>query len=300
MGSATSTTTILGTTNVSVLNSSTIDGTFLKIGSTNAQDIYIGNGSQIKTVVISNTTTTLNASIIIGNTNSTTNLLSNSINIGCQGLTSTGNISIASGTNTTGSNVQVGSNTLTTLNLQAADLRINSNFYDGNTTIGSTTGNGTITINKPLISNYSYPISTPSQIGWMQIKTSSSTLTFNSTAKAYSCNTTALVQGIYDIRAYIFTGSSSFTSGNQLAYFVSSNTAIADGSTTFTDPNNATFGYHYGRIGPIAGDAVNNFSGMINNTGANFYPYWACAVTNSVQPSPSGFGLVQITFTRIA
>jgi hypothetical protein len=153
----------------------------------------------------------------------------------------------------------------------------------------------------PITPYYTYPVSSPSNIGWTQVITTTG-WTFNNVTKAYACNTTPLVAGIYIMRAYVYCGNSSFYSGYQLINLVASNSAITNNSTTgWLDPSNASpMGYMYSRIGAVAGDSVNNAPFVVNNTGAGFYPYWAIAVNNSVQISPAGNGVPQMNFCRIA
>jgi hypothetical protein len=153
----------------------------------------------------------------------------------------------------------------------------------------------------PITPQYTYPVATPSLVGWTQVITTTG-WTFNSITKAYACNTTPLVAGIYIMRAYVYCGNSSFFSGNQLINLVASNNFITNNSTTgWLDPSNASpMGYMYARIGAVSGDSVNNAPFVVNNTGAGFYPYWAVAVFNSVQINPAGNGIPQMNFCRIA
>jgi hypothetical protein len=153
----------------------------------------------------------------------------------------------------------------------------------------------------PITPQYTYPVATPSLVGWTQVITTTG-WTFNSITKAYACNTTPLVAGIYIIRAYVYCGNSSFYSGTQIINLVASNSFITNNSTSgFIDPSNASpMGYMYSRIPYNTGDSVNNAPFVVNNTGAGFYPYWAIAVNNSVQINPAGNGVPQMNFCRIA
>jgi hypothetical protein len=153
----------------------------------------------------------------------------------------------------------------------------------------------------PITPYYLYPIASPSNIGWTQVITTTG-WTFNSITKAYACNTTPLVAGIYIMRAYVYCGNSSFFSGTQIINLVASNNFITNNSTSgWLDPSNASpMGYMYARIPYNTGDSVNNAPFVVNNTGAGFYPYWAVAVNNSVQINPAGNGIPQMNFCRIA
>lgn len=153
----------------------------------------------------------------------------------------------------------------------------------------------------PITPYYLYPIASPANIGWTQVITTSG-WTFNSITKAYACNTTPLVAGIYIMRAYVYCGNSSFFSGTQIINLVASNSFITNNSTSgWLDPSNASpMGYMYSRIPYNTGDSVNNAPFVVNNTGAGFYPYWAIAVNNSTQISPAGNGVPQMSFCRIA
>jgi hypothetical protein len=169
----------------------------------------------------------------------------------------------------------------------------------------NTANNSTSTYNlnalNPITPYYTYPIGSPANIGWTQVITTTG-WTFNSITKAYACNTTPLVAGIYIMRAYVYCGNSSFYTGTQQINLVASNSFINNNSTTgFVDPSNAgPMGYMYSRIPYNTGDSVNNAPFVVNNTGAGFYPYWAIAVNNSVQINPAGNGVPQMNFCRIA
>jgi hypothetical protein len=153
----------------------------------------------------------------------------------------------------------------------------------------------------PITPQYLYPVATPSLVGWTQVITTTG-WTFNSITKAYACNTTPLVAGIYIMRAYVYCGNSSFTFGSQIINLVASNSFINNNSTTgWLDPSNASpMGYLYSRIPSNNGDSVNNAPFVVNNTGAGFYPYWAVAVNNTSQINPAGNGVPQMNFCRIA
>ena len=63
--------------------------TQFNIGVAYAEEVYIGNGAQLKKIVIGNTSTTAASEIKIGNSNSTTTINSNVINIGNSSGTTT-------------------------------------------------------------------------------------------------------------------------------------------------------------------------------------------------------------------
>jgi len=169
----------------------------------------------------------------------------------------------------------------------------------------NTANNSTSTYNlnalNPITPYYTYPIGSPANIGWTQVITTSG-WTFNSITKAYACNTTPLVAGIYIMRPYVYCGNSSFQFGTQIINMVASNSFITNNSTSgWLDPSNASpMGYMYSRIPYNTGDSVNTATFVVNNTGAGFYPYWAIAVNNSSQINPAGNGIPQMNFFRIA
>jgi hypothetical protein len=158
-----------------------------------------------------------------------------------------------------------------------------------------------LTALNPITPSYSYPVATPSLIGWTQVITTTG-WTFNNITKAYACNTTPLVAGIYIMRPYIYCGNGSFFSGQQLINMVASNSFITNNSTSgFIDPSNGSpMGYLFSRMPYNTGDAVHNATFVVNNTGAGFYPYWAIAVNNTTQISPAGNGVPQMNFFRVA
>jgi hypothetical protein len=93
--------------------------------------------------------------IFIGANNKTTNISGSIVNIADTGLSATGRVKIASGTNVTGSEVTIGTTTLTNLFLRGNEVKINEagggTVFIGNPTTGSTDINSNgISIGKQL------------------------------------------------------------------------------------------------------------------------------------------------------
>ena len=190
-------------------------------------------------------------------------------------------------------------------NTASTDINMNENdisslktlrFRDGTS---MTTANGSTALN-PINPQYTYPVSSPSFIGWTQVITITNQ-TFSNTSAAYCCNTTPLVAGIYIMRPYVYCGYSSWSEGYQYIFLVCSNIFITNASTEWINPGNATpMGYLDSRRPNNSGDSVHTVSFVVNNTGAAFYPYWAVAVLNQVPIFPVGNGVPQMNFVRIA
>lgn len=187
-----------------------------------------------------------------------------------------------------------------TYNTSTNTLTVANVSGNASTATSATTASNLTALN-PITPSYSYPVSSPSLIGWTQVITVTGRQ-FNTVTKAYCCNTTALVAGIYIMRPYVYCGNSSFYSGTQLINMVASNSFINnDANTGWIDPSNASpMGYLYSRIPYNTGDSINTVSWVVNNTGAGFYPYWAIAVNNSVALSPINNGVPQMNFFRVA
>ena len=153
----------------------------------------------------------------------------------------------------------------------------------------------TITLNKPISPNYSYPVSSPSYIGWSQLKRVT-TYYSDTTMRGWCCNDVALPQGIYRIDLFSY-----FGYPFNVSYFYTftcwSNSYIGDGQTT--DLNNTT-DYHIWikYWAPYSIDWGWCYSATLNNTGSNFHPYWAAAVATG--QTFSGFNnVLQMVYTRI-
>lgn len=276
-------------------------------------------------------TNTLNVANLTGNA-STATTATNATNVYNSGVTTAGTYGVAYMTNAVGnttiSSDTVGShltfnpssNTLATRNVSitgsatalSAPNATAISFTNANVTAttftGALAGNAStattasnLTALNPIVPSYTYPVNNPTQVGWSQVITTTG-WTFNSITKAYACNTTALSQGFYIMRAYVYCGNSSFYTGQQLINMVASNSFITNNSTSgFIDPSNASpMGYLFSRMPYNTGDAVHNATFVVNNTGAGFYPYWAIAVNNTTQISPSGNGVPQMSFFRVA
>jgi hypothetical protein len=199
-------------------------------------------------------------------------------------------------------------NTLTVTNVTATTftgaLAGNATSATSATTATSATSATTasnLTALNPITPSYSYPVATPSLIGWIQVITVTGRQ-FNTVNKAFCCNTTPLVAGIYIMRPYIYCGNSSWYSGFQLLSLVASNSFINnDANTGWVEPSNSSpMGYLQSRLPSNSGDGIQSNSFIVNNTGAGFYPYWAVAVLNQVALNPINNGVPQMNFFRIA
>jgi hypothetical protein len=202
-------------------------------------------------------------------------------------------------------------NTLTVTNVTATTF---TGALAGNATSATTATSATsatsaslattasnLTALNPITPSYSYPVSSPSLIGWIQVITATGR-TYTTVNKAFCCNTTALVAGIYIMRPYIYAGNSSWYSGFQLLSLVASNSFINNDATTgWIEPSNSTpMGYLQSRLPSNSGDGIQSNSFIVNNTGAGFYPYWAVAVLQQTTVSPAGSCVPQMNFYRIA
>jgi hypothetical protein len=116
-----------GTTNIS--------GSTINIGTHTTQTGNIAIGTN--NAVLSGTN-----QIFIGANNKTTNISGSIVNIADTGLSATGRVNIATGTNVTGSEVTIGTTTLTNLFLRGNEVKINEagggTVFIGNPTTGTT------------------------------------------------------------------------------------------------------------------------------------------------------------------
>lgn len=169
------------------------------------------------------------------------------------------------------------------------------------TTATSATTASNLTALNPITPSYSYPVSSPSLIGWNQVITVTGQ-NYTTVNKAFCCNTTPLVAGIYIMRPYIYAGNSSWYSGWQLLSLVASNSFINNNATTgWLEPSNSTpMGYLQSRLPSNSGDGIQSNSFVVNNTGAGFYPYWAVAVLQQVSVTASNSCVPQMNFFRVA
>lgn len=282
------------------------------------------------TVVSSDTSTITYPTFVTGtsgnqaqkiNTNLTYNALSNTLTVA--NVTGTASTATLATTATNATNTAITADNTSTVTYptfvtgtsgnqnQRVDTDLTYNTSTNTLTVANVSGNAStatsattasnLTALNPITPSYSYPVSSPSLIGWTQTITVTGRQ-FNTVTKAYACNTTALVAGIYIMRPYVYCGNSSFYSGTQLINMVASNSPIAnDANTGWIDPSNASpMGYLFSRIPYNTGDSINTVSWVVNNTGAGFYPYWAVAVNNSVALSPINNGVPQMNFFRVA
>jgi hypothetical protein len=169
------------------------------------------------------------------------------------------------------------------------------------TTATSATTASNLTALNPITPSYSYPVATPSLIGWYQVVTVTGRQ-FNTVNKAFCCNTTPLVAGMYIMRPYTYCGNSSWYSGSQLLTLVASNSFINnDANTGWVSPSSiTTVGLLESRLPNNSGDGIHTNSFVVNNTGVNFYPYWAVAVLQQVALSPINNGVPSMNFFRVA
>ena len=136
--------------------------------------VQIGTGVSSTTAVsIATRGSSSTNAVRIGNVSNSTYLDSDTIVLGALGLTGSGAISIATGTNTAGAQVSIGSTSLTAVNIKGVQtnfetttLNLNTNGT-GNTLIGTSGGSNSITFNRPLTVGYTPPsIANINQIGY--------------------------------------------------------------------------------------------------------------------------------------
>jgi hypothetical protein len=288
-GSLNGTANFASTTVVTGDNSSTITYPTFVLGTSGNQ------GQKVDTNLTYNAfTNTLTVPNVDGNASTATTATNSTVTADNTG--STFYPTFVSNTGTQGLKIDTGMSYV-----PSTDTLTVANVTGNASTSNSATTASNLNALNPITPYYLYPIASPANIGWTQVITTTG-WTFNSITKAYACNTTPLVAGIYIMRAYVYCGNSSFFSGTQIINLVASNSFITNNSTSgFIDPSNASpMGYLYSRIPYNTGDSVNNAPFVVNNTGAGFYPYWAVAVNNSVQINPAGNGVPQMSFCRIA
>jgi len=141
------------------------------INSVGALNLATGTGSSTAISIGTNGATATANRIRIGSVTRQTYLDSDTIAMGALGLTGSGAISIATGTNTAGAQVSIGSTSLSAVNikgvqtnLETTTLNLNTNGT-GNTLIGTAGGSNSITINRPLTLNYTTVPTPITQIG---------------------------------------------------------------------------------------------------------------------------------------
>jgi len=144
------------------------------INSVGALNLATGSGASTAISIGTNGATATANRIRIGSVTRQTYLDSDILNMGTNGLTGSGAISIATGTNTAGAQVSIGSVSLTALNLKGVQTNVETTTLNlnttgaGNTLIGTSGGSNSITINRPLTIGYTPPsLTTSTQIGFI-------------------------------------------------------------------------------------------------------------------------------------
>jgi hypothetical protein len=136
---------------VNIATGTNVTGSQVTIGSTTLTNLFL-RGNEVKINEAGGGT------VFIGNsTTGSTDINSNITNIGTTGLTATGRVNIASGTNVTGSELYLGSTTLTRSYIRAGDVNINhltgGNINMGNSTSGTTNIIGNVTLGADALTN---------------------------------------------------------------------------------------------------------------------------------------------------
>lgn len=170
------------------------------INSVGAVNIATGTGASTAISIGTNGATATANRIRIGSVTRQTYLDSDILNMGTNGLTGSGAISIATGTNTAGAQVSIGSTSLTALNLKGVQtnvetttLNLNTNGT-GNTLIGTSGGSNSITINRPLTVGYvPSAITANTQIGYVN----KPTVTWTNLGDTTICSQNSLEAGVY-------------------------------------------------------------------------------------------------------
>jgi hypothetical protein len=142
---------------------SNLSNTNIHNGASSAGLVQIGTGASSTTAVsIATRGASSTNAVRIGNVSNTTYLDSDTIAMGVLGLTGSGNISLATGTNTAGAQVSIGSTSLTAVNIRGGQTNLETTTLNlnttgvGNTLIGTVGGSNSITINRPLSTNFAY------------------------------------------------------------------------------------------------------------------------------------------------
>lgn len=152
---------------------SNFSNTNIHSGSSSGGQVFIGSAtSSTSGVSIAARGASSANAVRIGNVTNTTYLDSDTITLGALGLTGSGSISLANGTNGAGAQVSIGSTSLTAVNikggqtnLETTTLNLNTNGT-GNTLIGTSGGSNSITINRPLTVGYNPSTLVAGQIGY--------------------------------------------------------------------------------------------------------------------------------------
>jgi len=288
IGSTSTNTTMLGTTKINTLQTTSTATNAFVYGNLVEGSILMGANQTSGPIQIGSSTSRTGAVQIANATQ--------------------GDISIGAGMLTAGTNnINIGTQNLGKTGIKASNVYLNEtgtgaiNFGNSTTTA--------ITQYKPTTVAYSYPASTPSQIGWTQGIETGFSLTFDTAARCNACNTTAMVQGIYAIKFFIYSPNGNIPSGaNLLCVLMGSNTSKANGTLVSAggviDPNGGTYGWYLER--KISGttwsiDTTINFTFIINNTnsgGSQFLPFMFIVANASTGTSAGN--MVSATFTRLA
>jgi hypothetical protein len=151
---------------------SNLSNTNIHNGSSSGGLVNIGNGASSTTSVsIATRGTTSTNAVRIGNVSNFTYLDSDTIALGALGLTGSGAISLATGTNTAGAQVSIGSTSLTAVNIRGVQTNLETTTLNlnttgtGNTLIGTSGGSNSITINRPLTPAYTISTTTGAGVG---------------------------------------------------------------------------------------------------------------------------------------
>jgi hypothetical protein len=188
-----------------------LSNTNIHNGASSAGIVNIGNGVSSTTAVsIATRGSTSTNAVRIGNVSNTTYLDSDIITLGALGLTGSGAISLATGTNTAGAQVSIGSTSLTAVNIKGGQTNIETTTLNlntngtGNTLIGTSGGSNSITLNRPLTPAYSVSF-TSGQIGYSSTASTSATLV----SGAYNTTILPAMTGVYVISAksYVYSPS---------------------------------------------------------------------------------------------
>jgi len=178
---------------------SNLSNTNIHNGASSAGIVNIGNGVSSTTAVsIATRGSTSTNAVRIGNVSNTTYLDSDIITLGALGLTGSGAISLANGTNVAGAQVSIGSTSLTAVNIKGGQTNIETTTLNlntngtGNTLIGTSGGSNSITLNRPLTPAYSLSF-TSGQIGY----SSSSTISGALVSATYNTLIIPAMTGVY-------------------------------------------------------------------------------------------------------
>jgi hypothetical protein len=192
---------------------SNLSNTNIHNGASSAGIVNIGNGVSSTTAVsIATRGSTSTNAVRIGNVSNTTYLDSDIITLGALGLTGSGAISLANGTNVAGAQVSIGSTSLTAVNIKGGQTNIETTTLNlntngtGNTLIGTSGGSNSITFNRPLTVGYTPPanlLASLVYIGGIWSATSVFVYTIGTTTAAYA-PLNNLPNGRYLFQVYVF------------------------------------------------------------------------------------------------